>query len=166
MHLWIGRHCYAGDQSQDPETERSRPLTPEGVRMAKAIANAMLDAGEIPNTIFCSPLIRAQMTADIYGRILGVSNVLNLGDLGPWRPLTPSLTNLVSVKGAERMRRLMLVGHVDNTTPAMQDLATKEKWKPLVMGEMRRVEIDRDSLEWSLQWGIKPSDLGLKDYDK
>lgn len=166
MRLHIGRHCYAGDPLTDPKAERERPLTPEGVKMAKAIAAAMLDAGEIPNVIFCSPFIRAQQTADIYGRVLGVTNVLNLGDLAPWRPLTPTLASLIGVRGAERMRRVMCVGHVDNTTPTMQDLATDEKWKPLVMGEVRRVEIDRDSLEWSLQWRICPSDLGLQDYDK
>lgn len=166
MQLWIGRHAHAGSPSDDPKTERERPLTPEGVRMAKALASAMLDAGEVPKTIFCSPFVRAQQTADIYGRALGVSQVVNLGDLAPWRPLTPTLASLIGVKGAERMKRLMIVGHVDNVSPCMQDLATDEKWKPSVMGEVRRVEIDRDSLEWSIKWCIRPSDIGLKDYDK
>ena len=65
-----------------------------------------------------------------------------------------------------RRGRRHLVGHVDNTTPAMKNLGGNEKWDPLVMGEVRRVEMDRDSGEWKLNWGIKPSDLGLKDYDE
>jgi len=141
----------------------NRPLLPEGVATATAIAKAMLAAGELPICIFCSNYARAVQTASIYGRVLDV-NVASLGDLAPIRPLAPAISNLVQTKDSERLRRVMLVGHVDNTTPAMNDLGGDVKWAKLVMGEVRRVEIDRDDLGWELRWSLKPSDIGRPDH--
>lgn len=159
MKLYIGRHCYAGDPSDDPKTERERPLLQEGKVTALAIANAMCDIGEVPNVIFCSPFQRAIMTADIYGRVFGIQ-VNVIGDMAPVRPLEDAIATLI---GSDKLKRVMLVGHVDNTTPAMQTFESNDKWKDLVMGEVRRVNISRKDCSWSLKWGIKPSDIGRKD---
>jgi phosphohistidine phosphatase SixA len=159
MRLYIGRHCYAGDPDPDPKKERERPLLPEGKVTAAAIANAMVDAGEVPNCIFCSPFRRAIDTADIYGRIFGIQ-VNVIGDLAPVRPLEDAIATLI---GSDKLSRVMLIGHVDNTTPAMKSFDGEDKWPDLVMGEARRVKINRDDCSWSLKWGIKPSDIGRKD---
>ncbi len=163
MKLYIGRHAYAGASSADPKKERDRPLTPEGRAMAKAIANAMAAAGEIPRVIFSSPFQRAIETSDIYGKTWGVQ-VNVVGEMAPVRPLTNSIADLL--QAPEKLKRVLLVGHVDNTTPAMRELEDGDKWKPLVMGEVRRVTMSRSDLCWTLKWQIRPSDLGLKDYDQ
>jgi phosphohistidine phosphatase SixA len=164
VKVWLARHSWAGPSLPDPAKERERPLLPEGIKIAKAIAQAMLDAGELPNTIFTSPFARAIQTSDIYGKAFGVG-VNVIGDLAPQRPLTPTLQELLSIKGEEKLKKAMLVGHVDNTTPAMLDLDTDgEGWDDLVMGEVRRLRIDRKTLEWDIRWCVKPSDLGMKDH--
>lgn len=155
------RHGYAGDPAADPKRERERPLLPEGRATVTAIAKAMLSADEIPNVIFTSPFARTTQTADIVGKLLQVQvNVVD--DLAPNRPLEDRLLELMS-HGA--ISRLMVVGHVDNTTPAFENFGGDTKWKDLWMGEVRRLKIDRKSGEWSLKWCVKPSDLGLKDRD-
>jgi phosphohistidine phosphatase SixA len=165
VKLYVGRHNWAGAASDDPATERDRPLKPEGVRTSKAIAQAMIDAEEIPNAIFSSPFARAIQTADIYGKAFGVQ-VNVIGDLAPVRPLTPTLEELLSIKGTEKLKRPMLVGHVDNMGPAFRDLGVDgEDWDDMVMGEVRRLRIDRKTLDWDIRWTLKPSDVGMKDHE-
>lgn len=155
------RHAYAGPSSKDPKRERERPLTPEGKSTARAIAEAMGDLGEIPSVIFCSPFARTIQTADIVGKALGVK-VDILGDLAPNIPLEETILNMI---GADHLKRVMIVGHVDNTTPAFQAFESKEKWEPLVRAEIRRLEIDRKDACWELKWCLCPADLGLNNHE-
>lgn len=160
MKLWVQRHGYAGPTSKDPKKERDRSLQPEGIKIVTAIANAMGDLDEIPKVIFSSPFQRAIETADIVGKILGVQ-VNVIGDLSPMRPLEDMILGLVA---HHEQKRIMLVGHKDNTGPAMNQLGGNDEWEDLVKGEVRRVRFDRDDGSWKLKWALKPSDLGLKDY--
>jgi phosphohistidine phosphatase SixA len=162
MKLWIMRHCYAGDWSSDPKVERERPLTAEGKATALAIAQTMATCGEVPAVIFSSPFTRATMTADIIGKELKVQ-VNWIGDLAPMRNLDTTILDLMSFPKA---RKIMIVAHVDNTTPSMNMLDGDVKWKDLVMGEVRRIKIDRDSGDWALKWALKPSDIGRPDHAK
>lgn len=151
----------------NPKAERERPLSAEGRATAKAIAKAMLDAGEVPSVIFCSPFARTTQTADIYGLAFSQStgdrvSVNSVGDFAPDRPLELGIAGLI---GSDKLRRVMIVGHVDNTTPAFNTFADDDgAWPDLVMAEVRRIEIDRKSCKWDLRWALRPSDLGLKDY--
>lgn len=164
MKLYIMRHGYAGDAENDPKAERERPLLPEGKATVLAMARAMDVCGETPSAVFSSPFTRTTQTADIVAKYFGIQNN-PLGDLAPIRPLVPSIEELV---GYGKLKRILLVGHVDNTTPAMRNLDgdPNYKWEDLVMAEVRRVRIDRKTLEWRLRWGLKPSDIGLKDRKK
>ena len=159
VKLYVCRHAYAGPAVSDPKQERERPLLPEGVATAKAMAKAMGDLGEVPNTIYCSPYARTQQTADIIGKILGVG-VNIVGDLSAQRPLENGIRDLISDSTA---KRVMLVGHVDNTSPSLNKMGGDVKWKDLVMCEVRRVRMDRKSGEWVLRWSMKPSDIGRPD---
>ena len=93
------------------------------------------------------------------GKALGVQ-VNVIGDLSPVRPLENTIADLI---GSDKLKRVMLLGHVDNTTPAMNSF-DGPGWDKLVMGEVRRVRINRDDCSWSLKWALKPSDIGRKDY--
>lgn len=159
MKLYVGRHSFAGAFSNDPKIERERPLKPLGVEMANAAADGMIESDEIPNVIFTSPLERAKQTADIYGKRMRVPvNVID--DLAPQRPLEDRILELM---GHKEIKRVMLVGHHDNTTPAFTNFKSDETWDPLKMAEVRRLRIDRKSGEWSTRWRQLPSELGYRD---
>lgn len=194
MKIYAARHAFAGNSVKDPQKERERPLTDEGIAIAKAMAGEMADADEVPSVIFASPFARAQMTADIYGKILGI-RVNIIDDLAPNRPLDGQLLNLMAHGD---LRRFMILGHHDNQTPAFNQLGgkmAKEKrdddddlrtalgyakgsspsdkdeddkqrgdWVPLVMAEVRRLKIDRTTGQWKVKWRLRPSDVGMKDY--
>ena len=162
MKLWVMRHGYAGDPSDIPKKERERDLTPEGKATTLVIARTMAALDEIPKVIFCSPFQRAVSTADIIGKELAVQ-VNVIGDLAPMRPIEDAILGL-SAKGEQK--RIMIVGHVDNTTPSMNNLGGDKDWKDLVMAEIRRVKLDRKSGAWCFRWGCKPSDVGCKDYKR
>jgi len=123
----------------------------------------MGDADEVPRVIFCSPYTRALQTADIYGKYFGI-RVTPMDDLAPDRPLANRILELMS--NDDVIKRIMLVAHVDNTTPSMNKLGGDVKWEDLFMGEVRRVKIDRKTGEWRLKWGVKPSDLGFPNKNK
>lgn len=160
MKLWIGRHAFAGRYSTDPKTERERPLQAEGIKIAKAIGDAMVAADEVPSVIFASPFTRATQTADIYGKAFG-AGVSVMDDLSPDRPLEDRILELMA---HGQVKRLMIVGHVDNLPDAMNNLGGDVNFDDLVMAEVRRVRIDRKDGGWKLRWGLKPSDLGMTDY--
>lgn len=202
MKLYAARHAYAGPAAKDPQKERERELTDAGADIATAIAKEMASQGEVPNVIFASPFVRAQQTADIYGKVLGV-RVNIIDDIAPNRPMDDRLIELMS---HGELRKFMIVGHHDNTTPMFNAFGGKmagEKrddddylrdalgyadgttpsagakpgdgadpndggkpgdWVPLVMAEVRRIRIDRDTGEWKVRWRLRPSDIGLKDY--
>ena len=159
MKLWIMRHSMAGNYSDDPEKERDRPLTKEGVGIAEAIAKGMMDMEEMPSVIFASNFVRTQETADIVGKTLKVPVDL-IDELAPHL----SLTNWVmSIVGNKDMKRVMIVGHHDNLQPCFEELGDGEPFKDLAKGEVRRLDIDRDTGEWEETWQLKPSDVGLED---
>jgi phosphohistidine phosphatase SixA len=95
------------------------------------------------------------------GKRLGL-RVSVVDDLSPDRPLEDRSLEMM---GHGEVKRMLIVGHVDNTTPAMRNLGGDQKWKDLVMAEIRSVKIDRGDGGWKLRWSLKPSDLGLKDHD-
>ncbi len=190
MKLYVMRHGYAGESLSDPKAERQRPLKPEGREMVKAVANWMLANDEVPTIIFASPFERAKQTADIVGAIFGIG-VDIVDDMAPNRPLDNRLLEFI---GHGDLRRLMIVGHVDNTTPTFNRFGGKFRksvrdsgddkliensqppasmadngdyfgdWPPLVMAEARRLRIDRKTGEWNVRCRVRPSDLGLTDY--
>lgn len=175
MKLYVIRHAFAGDKSDDPRKERERGLTNVGVEMANAAAQAMIDADETPKVIFCSPFERTVETADILGKAFGVS-VNIIGDLAPDRPLE---TEILSLLGHDRLKRIGIVVHSDNTGPAfdkfggtMLDCARKGDdkitedsgyWPMLKMAEARRLNIHREFGYWECAWRWCPSDSGLED---
>lgn len=163
MKLYVGRHGYAGVPSRDPKKERERPLKPEGVQMVKATARSILNLGDIPACIFCSPFQRTIQTADIYGKILGIQ-VEVIGDMSPVRPLTTTLTELLQGKFVT-LKRVMMIGHRDNLEPLFRGLAGSDSaFDDIAMGEVRRLKIDRWDLDWKEKWRMRPSDFGLPNY--
>jgi phosphohistidine phosphatase SixA len=159
VRLFVGRHSFAGIPVRDPKQERERALLPEGIKIAKAIAAQMLSDGDLPDTIFCSPFQRTTQTADIYGKAWGIQ-VNVVGTFAPFRPLEEEILGMMA---HGEIKNFMIIGHVDNTTPAFRNLGSRD-WPKLVMSEVRKLKIDRDTGDWKIKWTLKPSDLGLIDH--
>lgn len=175
MKLFVMRHADAGAASKDPKKERERGLTANGIKTAQAIADAMVDADELPKVIFCSPFVRAVETADIVGKTLGIA-VNVVGDMAPDRPIEDSILGFMK---HDELKRFAIIGHHDNIDPAfnkfggdMGDCLLKSDkdvdgvecfWPTLVKGEVRRLRIHREFGFWQCQWRLLPSDVGMKD---
>lgn len=171
MKLYVMRHGPAGPADDDPKVERERPLLPKGRKLVQTVADAMADAGEVPNVGFASPLARATQTADIIGAALGFQ-VNAIDDLAPNRPLEDRILEMMS---HGEVKRMLIVGHVDNTSPAFSNLGgdmgkcardsdkSDGDWPDLVKGEVRRLRIDRKTGKWKCRWRLLPSDLGFPD---
>ena len=68
MRLYLVRHAEAA--AGDPDA--LRPLTPAGRRQAHELGERLAAAEPRPETVLCSPLLRARETAAILGRALGL----------------------------------------------------------------------------------------------
>ncbi|TAF37931.1 MAG: phosphohistidine phosphatase SixA [Oscillatoriales cyanobacterium] len=75
MHLYLIRHGIAADP-EEYETDSERPLTKEGDRKTRKIADRLYDLEIHFDLIVSSPLLRAAQTAQI---LLAPS-----GDIGDW----------------------------------------------------------------------------------
>lgn len=75
MKLILMRHAEAepGDAYTD---DALRPLTAEGSKTQKKVAQALKRMGILPERIYASPRLRARQTAEITAQVLGLSHVL------------------------------------------------------------------------------------------
>lgn len=161
MKLWLQRHGHAGAFSRDPKKERSRPLTSEGQQTVRAIAQRMIGLGEQPTVIVCSPFQRAVDTATIMGKLLKIE-VQQHTQLQPQFPISRLLTSMFEAD-EKWFKRVLLIGHHDNMEPFLAKYSPKDgpaSVEAFAMGEVRRVEIDRDSLVSVEQMRIRPESVG------
>ena len=64
MKLYFLRHAIAAEKSGlDKDSER--PLTPEGIRQMKDVAQGMKKLGLVFDRVISSPFIRARQTAEV-----------------------------------------------------------------------------------------------------
>jgi len=64
LELYLVRHGVAAERVASRE-ESERPLTPEGIRRARAVARRLRDAEVHFDGLFTSPLVRARETAQL-----------------------------------------------------------------------------------------------------
>ena len=110
--LILMRHGQA-DWNADSDGQRS--LTELGQEQAAHTGRALLQAGFVPQQIFCSPLLRARQSAEIAGEILGISPIE-----------TPLLDGRLSAAGLVELAHeklleqdgVMFVGHNPNVSLA------------------------------------------------
>lgn len=68
--LFLGRH---GEASYDAPSDRSRPLSEQGIKSSKIVVEKHIKRLSDIQTIWCSDLLRAQQTARIYAATLNKS---------------------------------------------------------------------------------------------
>jgi len=93
VRLILIRHADAGDP--DPRRypdDRSRPLTPDGERQHRLIADGLARMGLTATHVLTSPLRRARETAEITARALGF-----LGAIEPVAAHEPQLSRLAAI---------------------------------------------------------------------
>jgi phosphohistidine phosphatase len=81
MRLYFMRHALAEDPT-DKITDAQRKLTDRGIASTRQAARLIKSLGVKPNRFYTSPLIRAQQTADIVGKALGITPEIRQ-ELGP-----------------------------------------------------------------------------------
>lgn len=77
MKLILMRHADAepGDAVHYPD-DALRPLTAEGIKTQRQVAQALKRMGILPERIYTSPRLRARQTAEITAQVLGLGHVL------------------------------------------------------------------------------------------
>ncbi|MBA4019613.1 MAG: phosphohistidine phosphatase SixA [Pirellula sp.] len=65
MRLYIIRHAWAGDPGPQWPDDAKRPLTDDGKRRFRKVADVLGERGFAPRLVVTSPYVRARQTADI-----------------------------------------------------------------------------------------------------
>ncbi len=99
VRLYLVRHAKAAPGDPD----ELRPLTPEGREQARLLGERL--AGERPDAVVTSPLLRARETAEVLARACGLEAV-------PDERLAPGATSGDARLAAAGLgERIVLVGH-------------------------------------------------------
>ncbi|MBX3218132.1 MAG: histidine phosphatase family protein [Labilithrix sp.] len=119
MKLYVMRHGPAEDTSPTGR-DGDRALTPEGRERTRAVARALVTAGEAPLTIVASPLVRALQTAEIVAALTDLEKrVREAKDAG-------------GAPGAVEIRREMAPG--GDTLGLVLELARAGRKRAMVVG--------------------------------
>ena len=122
MRLLITRHSLA----QDPGTQRSdsdRDLTTAGCDRAVRLAQALESKGFVPDTIYSSPYLRAQKTAELIAQTIKHPDpIVELSELSSGSDLFESLSGICAPQGDSTV---MIVGHMPDVGILAQTLLAR-----------------------------------------
>jgi phosphohistidine phosphatase len=119
--LTLMRHADA--QWKDPEmTDFDRPLNRRGNSEAEAISRRLVELNLIPTMLLISSARRAQQTADIVARELGVAARLVRREEALYLAAAVDVLGIVRATGP-RIPHLMIIGHNPGITEAANLLA-------------------------------------------
>ena len=106
MNLYFLRHAIAVPRGTPAFKDENRPLTKDGARKMKEIAQGMLALKLKFDRIATSPWLRARQTADIVAKIFGQ-------EVEIWKSLIPSEDprQLIAALRKSSDENLLLVGH-------------------------------------------------------
>ncbi len=127
MRLFLVRHAEAAPG----EPDALRPLTPAGQAFARTLAKQL--AGEQPEAVLCSPLLRARQTADQIARAANVAAEVD-------ERLAPGATaDGVREALAGRGETVVAVGHQPDCSEIFLDLTGESR--PFAPGAVAVVEL-------------------------
>jgi phosphohistidine phosphatase len=160
LKLYVMRHGPAEDASESG-ADGDRALTVPGRERVRKVANALLDAGEEPNSIFTSPLVRATQTAEIVAMVTNLSE--RAGTVEARRDIAPggSAVGLVRDLASERRRRVMLVGHEPDLSGLVAILLGKAMGRPFEKAMVVGLHIPTDGAQGRLRFVLEPKTLQL-----
>jgi len=165
MDLYILRHGIAVEPGTPGyENDADRPLTPEGQRKLRQIADAM-EALELSfDRILSSPYLRARQTAEIVAEALEARQKLELSDT-----LTPggSIKRLVELLNRlePSPESVLLVGHEPYLSGLISLLVSGKETFAVVMKKGGLCKLTIESLKpgrcAALQWLLTPKQMAL-----
>ncbi len=94
-HLYIMRHGIAATALIG--LDRNRPLTPEGVTLVADRSRLLVEAHESILSVYHSPYVRTQQTADIVAQVLNIPKIA-LPSLEPSAQVDQLLADLIQVE--------------------------------------------------------------------
>jgi phosphohistidine phosphatase len=156
MKLYIMRHGPAEDFAPSGR-DADRALTPSGRDRVRDVARALVEAGEAPNLILTSPLVRARQTAEIVAMTTKLET--RGGTLETTHDIAPGGdgAGLVRALIRDHKKRAMIVGHEPDLSGLVYKLTAHqvEMLKGMVVGIASsedgirlRFVLDPKSLTW------------------
>ncbi len=132
MELLLLRHGKAEDALTAPN-DFSRTLVEKGVEQATNAARILQAAASLPDLVLCSPLVRAQQTADAFTLAAGIPGPV----VQSWLAcgMSPEMA-LKELSAFPDFRRVMIIGHEPDFSRLVQYL----------LGASGGVEIKKGSL--------------------
>ena len=165
MNLYLLRHGIAVEPGTPGyEKDADRPLTPEGERKLRQIADAMEALDLAFDFILSSPYLRARQTAEIVAQPFKARKRLELSD-----SLTPGGSPKKLVELLNRLQPppedVLLVGHEPYLSGLISLLASGEATLAVVMKKGGLCKLSTESLKYgrcaALEWLLTPKQMAL-----
>lgn len=167
MRVYLVRHSVPeddGDEVDDDDPELSK----EGIAIATALGQWMVDKEEVPTIFYASPCVRTQQTAEILRDTIeeggfAAPPVVTDVSVGP----AMSVKGLIEKAAADAsMVRVGIVSHHESLEHGLRVLgrAPYVHLDIFAKGELRIVKVDRSDGSWKEHRRIAPSDLGGFDH--
>lgn len=156
MELYLLRHAIAYERGEvDVKSDSERPLSPDGIKKMKKVAEGMARLGLGFDRVVSSPYLRARQTAQIAAESVGFKKTIQFSEA-----LTPESdvkSFFALVRSFENDEIILLVGH-EPTISLFISALISPKWDTEVemkKGSLCRVEITetgepRGRLKWLL----------------
>jgi phosphohistidine phosphatase len=154
MRLYLLRHGIAVPHGTPDIADDDRPLTPKGERRVRQVAYGWKTLRPDLDRIVTSPLPRAHRTAEIFARVLGDPDLLEISENLKADQTAEVISSWLKTRDEEN---LMLVGHNPHLSELV-GLLTTGRSTPIVC-ELRRAGIAAlSSTETGMQidWIVRP----------
>lgn len=161
--IYLLRHAIAVERGTPGyEIDRTRPLTPEGARRMRRIAEGMLNLKLDFDVVLTSPYLRAKQTADIVGQVLRPGKGVQVTDA-----LSPGGDQARLVEDLGRQfgdaKGVMLVGHEPDLSELASTLSSGSLDVALEMKKGGLCLLQAEKLTYgqcaTLKWLLTPAQL-------
>lgn len=144
--LYIVQHGKAYPKDVDPD----RKLTEEGVKETEALGSFLMKAGVKIDKIIHSGKTRARMTAEILGRYLGISDIVESDGLNP---LDDPMIWVERLKDIHE--DLMIIGHMPQLSKLVSILLDSSR-EIVKIRNSSVLCLENEEGRWVIKWYITP----------
>ncbi len=145
MKVYLVQHAKPKPEEEDPQ----KPLSEQGRADAQKVAEFAKNIKV--NKIQHSGKLRAQQTAEILGKSLGV-DVVKADSLEPMAD-----TQIWANRLEEQSEDVMLVGHLPHLAKLASQLLTQNQEKPVIFFKQGGIVcLEKTELGWQVTWMVTP----------
>ncbi len=145
MKVYLVQHAKPKPEEEDPQ----KPLSEQGEVEAKKVAEFAKNIKV--NKIQHSGKLRAQQTAEILGKLLGV-DVVKADSLEPMAD-----TQIWANRLEEQSEDVMLVGHLPHLAKLASQLLTQNQEKPVISFKQGGIVcLEKTEQGWQVAWMVTP----------